>query len=313
MSQWQAPVTMAMETGDGGPWMQVDQEAASFFRLGLERTSQGKLDEALQAFESAVAKGISAMGEDDMRVTDYMAACANIMRKMGRLDESLAKNQEVMAIRQRRLPAGHVGVVGAMVEIGEVLNDMNKYKEAMDIFQKAHQEANGRLAENHPLIESLRVGRSVAELSLLKASHQGDEQLKFITTRIKIGVSPLPKPKMSDDDAEDLLGTINLLRDIHRCMGNPDPLRLSDDVWKAAMCMEDNGRLGVALNWYQEALDLRRPRLGDDHKDVIGLMLQIANVKLTMGVLDAVEERRKAVDATRGEEMEDMAKLLDVD
>lgn len=82
----------------------------------------------------------------DTDATDYASSLEDLAAAIvaqQRHADALPLHQEVLAVREKVYPKGHLNIVSSLINIGDVLADLNRCKEALALYERAQQSADG--------------------------------------------------------------------------------------------------------------------------------------------------------------------------
>jgi tetratricopeptide (TPR) repeat protein len=104
--------------------------ASTYLNLGAVYSSRDRHDDAGKLFAKAARILTAAMGPEHAHVLMARANMAETLRLQGHLEEAIAEQRDILAIRERTLRADHPEVAKASMGLGYMLVDVKRYPEA---------------------------------------------------------------------------------------------------------------------------------------------------------------------------------------
>jgi eukaryotic-like serine/threonine-protein kinase len=136
---------------------------------GRALAAAGRLDEAVEWLERAVADAAGVFGEDGMGVGFYSEALAEAQLDRGRVAEALRHSERALAIvTAHARPDSYAAAVALRVR-GEVLLAARQAEAALPLLAQARAAFEGALGPSHDVTQSARLLRALA------LAHAGDE------------------------------------------------------------------------------------------------------------------------------------------
>ncbi len=139
--------------------------ASPLHNLALSLQRQGRLDEAREAAQQAIALK-RAEGRNQASIANTLAVLANIERERGLLDEALQHSQESLTLREGIYGRNNVLIASGLRTHAEVLLARGDAEEAEALYREALalHEANGSLETIRAAEIQLGLGRLLMEL-----------------------------------------------------------------------------------------------------------------------------------------------------
>ena len=120
--------------------------------LGAVLGQQGRIDEAVEFQEKALAIGRRVLGDDDADLGAYMSNLANTYGDLGRHEDALAMKESVLEFRRRVLPPNHPDIGSSMASLANIFSDLGRHDEALAMQESALEFRRRVLPPNHPNI-----------------------------------------------------------------------------------------------------------------------------------------------------------------
>ena len=229
----------------------------AFHGLGILFRDQGKLEEAKEMYERALAGKEGALGADHTSTLDTVNNLGILYRHQGKLKEAEAMYQRALAGKERTLGADHTSTLDTVSNLGILYRYQGRLKEAGEMYYRALVGYEKRLGQDH--ISTLD---TVNNLGLLYSAQgklrEAEEMLQRALTGYEIALG---------SDHTFTLGTINNLGNLCRDLGK----------------FEDAEKL------YQRALAGKENTLGPDHFSTQGIATNLGNLYRDLGKLSEAE------------------------
>eukprot|EP00729_Bicosta_minor_P033119 gene33119-biopygen28718 len=148
---------------------------------------QGKLADAMEMFQKALAITIKALGPDHSSVGTTYNNMAIVLKNQGKLDEAMEMYQKALAIRIKALGPDHSSVGTTYNNMAIVLKNQGKLDEAMENNQKALAITIKALGPDHS-----SVGTTYNNMAnVLKSQGKLDEAMEMYQKDLAITIKAL--------------------------------------------------------------------------------------------------------------------------
>eukprot|EP00729_Bicosta_minor_P020191 gene20191-biopygen3532 len=279
---------------------------STYNNMAIVLEKQGKLDEAMEMYQKALAITIKALGPNHSSVGGTYNNMAVVLESQGKLDEAMEMYQKALAITIKALGPDHSDVGATYNNMASVLESQGKLDEAMEMYQKALAIRIKALGPDHS-----SVGDTYNNMaSVLKRQGKLDEAMEMFQKALAIRIKAL------GPDHSDVGGTYNNMAVVLESQGKldeamemyqkalaikikalgPDHSSVGDTYNNMAVVLKSQGNLDEAMEMYQKALAIKIKALGPDHSDVGQTYNNMAIVLQSQGQLDeAMEMYQKAL------------------
>ena len=125
----------------------------AFHGLGDLYSDQGKLQEAEEMYERALAGKEKALGLDHMSTLDTVNNLGNLYKDQGKLKEAEEMYQRALTGYEKALGPDHASTLNTVNNFGNLYSDQGKLNEAEEMYQRAlaaREKALGSYHETHP-------------------------------------------------------------------------------------------------------------------------------------------------------------------
>lgn len=154
--------------------------AASLNNLGNVLEEKGYLDDAIEHLTNARSVLIAAVGETHPLVAVPATGLGRILMTQDRYQEAEPHLREALAIREQRLPPGHVDRIEVMAMLAACLTELNQFDEAETLLVDAHD----LLEEHHLEAEEELWGRTLENLVRLYEQKQDPESIERFESQL---------------------------------------------------------------------------------------------------------------------------------
>jgi eukaryotic-like serine/threonine-protein kinase len=218
------------------------------YHAGLALEDSGRLDEARQAFDRALAMRIKLLGPEHLSVGQSYKALGGLVDMMGRTEEALELFRRAEAIFEKTLPPDHQQRASALSSIAIQLDQLERPDEALPLHLRA--------------------------IAILEKKPKGHEiALSFALTAL--GVSYEGQGRYQDA----LAAHRRALALKEQVLGR-DHVVLTYTLNPMATAALKKGDLAQASSLARRALAIVEPRLGRDHPEVAGPLFSLAEIAL---------------------------------
>ncbi|KAJ5642325.1 hypothetical protein N7490_006325 [Penicillium lividum] len=280
----------------------VDKNSISgaFNGLGNLYSDQGKLKEAEEMYQRALAGNEKALGPDHISTLDTVNNLGNLYSDQGKLKEAEEMYQRALAGREKALGPDHTSTLDTVNNLGNLYSDQGKLKEAEEMYQRALAGKEKALGPDH--ISTLKtvnnLGNLYSDQGKLKEAEEmyqralagyekalGPDHTSTQNTVNNLGILYKNQGKMKD--AEEMYQ--RALAGYEKALG-PDHTSTLDTVNNLGNLYSDQGKLKEAEEMYQRALAGNEKALGPDHISTLDTVNNLGNLYSDQGKLKEAEE-----------------------
>ena len=294
--------------------------ASTLFNMAFLHQTRNRLDKALKCLEEALKIR-------QLRLPDSEKV-ALTHEKIGTLAKAIGKSKKAEisfeeALRIRRLIHGdeHEAVATVLHEMGDLMDDLGEYDEAMNNYVDALNIRRKRLGNHedvaatlysmgftlHNQDQSQRALQCFEEALHIRKIRLGDEAKEVGDTLNMMGFLQAKRGEL--DSALTLLWDALRIRKTHK-----DDVKVSETLKNIGNVHREKQEHELAVECYEECLRIRRSELGDDHEKVADALIAIGNVRSDMENIDdamrAYQEALKIRTLVHGENDERVAAVL---
>ncbi|MEM9460849.1 MAG: serine/threonine-protein kinase, partial [Myxococcota bacterium] len=287
----------------------TDEAHATYLRnLGTVALAEGKLDQARQLHEQALALVEQTHGSRHPSVATALDSLGHVTHAQGQLDQARQFHERALALQEQLRGPRHPDVANTLNNLGLVEQSKGlpakarrSYERALTIWQEA-------LGPQHPL-----VARSLGNLGNL-AITQGrlDDALHFHERALTIFERVLdpqhPDMAISLTNvgiAAILRGKLDQARDAHQrartifeaALGPQHP-NVATSLESLGHVAKARGQLAPARDYYEQALKIREQALGPQHPEVGNALNNLGGVALLQGKPDQAHRFQERALAT---------------
>ena len=213
--------------------------------------SAGRLNQAIDLFEQAVADRERVLGPDHPDTLASRNNLANAYESAGRLKQAIPLLEQVLADSERVLGPDHPYTLTSRNNLAAAYESAGRLEQAIDLFEQTLTDSKRVLGSDHPHTLTLRGNLAHAYESAGRVSE----------------AIPLFEQVLAD--SERILGP-----------DHPDTLTSRNNL---AHAYQSAGRLGEATGLYGQALTDRERVLGPDHPDTLISRGNLANAYESAG------------------------------
>ena len=262
--------------------------ASTLFNMAFLHQSRNRLDKALKCLEEALKIR-------QLRLPDSEKV-ALTHEKIGTLAKAIGKSKKAEisfeeALRIRRLIHGddHEAVATVLHEMGDLMDDLGEYDEAMNNYVDALNIRRKRLGRHEDVAATLysmgftlhnqdateRAVQCFEEALGIRKERLGEEAKEVGDTLNMMGFLQAKRGEL--DSALSLLWDALRIRKAHK-----DDVKVSETLKNIGNVHREKQEHVLAVECYEECLRIRRNELGDDHEKVADALIAIGNVKSDM-------------------------------
>lgn len=241
--------------------------------LGNEYTASGNYDAAEPLLRRALSVQRARLRPDDPALASLYNDLGLLVQDQGRLEEAVDLLRRAIAIR-RPLPRS-VDLGANLFNLAGTLGDLDRYEEAIPLYQEARDVVEQELGDDHPYMAFVSSDLAIAyselgrhDESLTEAdralhlfrSSLGDESDQ-VANALQVRGSTLRNLGRYREARRDLEASLERRR---RTLPDRDPMTAFSLTSLGALHLE-TGENAVAERYLREALAIREERLPDDH------------------------------------------------
>ncbi|KAJ5559378.1 hypothetical protein N7513_001777 [Penicillium frequentans] len=230
----------------------------AFNGLGNLYSDQGKLKEAKDMYQRALAGREKALGPDHTSTLDTVNNLGILYSEQGKLKEAEEMYQRALAGKEKALGPDHTSTLDTVNNLGLLYKDQGKLKEAEEMYQRALAGYEKALGPDHTSTLD-----TVNNLGLLYSDQGKLKEAEEMYQRALAG-----REKALGPDHKSTLDSVH-------CLGN---------------LYSDQGKLKEAEEMYQRALAGYEKALGPDHTSTLQTLNNLGNLYSDQGKLKEAEE-----------------------
>jgi tetratricopeptide (TPR) repeat protein len=294
--------------------------AGTLFNMAFVHQSHDRPKRALRCLEEALKIRQLRLPDSEKVVLTH--------EKIGTLAKAIGKSRKAEksfeeALRIRRLIHGdeHEAVAAILHEIGDLMDDLGMYDEAMYNYSEALFIRRKRLGRHEDVAATL--------CSIAFTFHNQDQPkhaLRYFEAALEM------RKVCLGVDATEVGDTLNMMGFLHAKLGELDDalallldalrirkiqkedMKISETLKNIGNVHREKQEYDLAVELYQECLRIRRQGLGDDHEKVADALIALGNVHGEMEQIDdAIREYQEALKIrtlAHGENDESVAVVL---
>ena len=294
--------------------------ASTLFNMAFLHQTRNRLDKALKCLEEALKiRQLRLPNSEKVALTH---------EKIGTLAKAIGKSKKAEisfeeALRIRRMIHGdeHEAVATVLHEMGDLMDDLGEYDEAMTNYVDALNIRRKRLGQHEDVAATLysmgftlhnqdlpeRALQCFEETLAIRKARLGDDAKEVGDTLNMMGFLQAKRGEL--DSALTLLWDALRIRKTHK-----DDVKVSETLKNIGNVHREKQEHELAVECYEEGLRIRRSELGDDHEKVADALIAIGNVRSDMENIDeamrAYKEAHKIRILVHGENDERVAAVL---
>lgn len=275
-------------------------------KLGRTLVVRGKIDEARDLLDRALAATRQSEGDDLRRVSERLNDRASVDFAAGRFDAARSMLAEVVGLR-RALLANDERAIGS-VDLATALNNLalahmqlGDAESAQPLFEEALAMRRALLPPLHP-----ELAQTLSNLGLLRQSggdlDAAERELREamqirrrafnnpahpLVAQAENNLAMLLHSRSAWDEAEALL--LASLRALEQALGDAHPLIASGETNLGNLLL-DRGRADLALPRFERAVNLRARLLPAEHPHHAYSLLGLGLARLDLDQIDAARE-----------------------
>ncbi|KAJ5975009.1 hypothetical protein N7481_008716 [Penicillium waksmanii] len=272
----------------------------AFLRLGDLYINQGKLKEAEEMFQRALAGYEKALGPDHTSTLKTVNNLGVLYKAQGKLKEAEEMFQRALVGYEKVLGPNHIHTLDIVNNLGGLCLNKGKLKEAEEIYQRALAGKEKSLGPDH--ISTLNTVNDLGGLYLnqgkLKEAEEiyqralagkekalGPDHISTLDTVNNLGVLYYDQGKLKE--AEEMYQ--RALAGKEKARG-PDHISTLNTANNLGVLYEVQGKLKDAEEMYQRALTGKEKALGPDHISTLDTVNNLGVLYKVQGKLKDAEE-----------------------
>ncbi|KAJ5712950.1 uncharacterized protein N7483_010131 [Penicillium malachiteum] len=228
------------------------------YGLGNLYSDQGKLREAEEMYQRALAGYEKAVGPDHTSTLNTVNSLGNLYFHQGKLKEAEEMYQRALTGFEKALGPDHISTLNTVNNLGSLYSDQGKLKEAEEMFQRALTGKEKALGPDHTSTLN-----TVHNLGILYFNQGKLKEAEEMYQRALTG-----KEKALGPDHTSTLDTVNNLGSLYK----------------------DQGKLKDAEKMYQRALAGKEKALGPDHTSTLDTVNNLGRLYSDQGKLKDPED-----------------------
>ncbi|KAE8390738.1 hypothetical protein BDV23DRAFT_183253 [Aspergillus alliaceus] len=250
--------------------------------MGNLYSDQGKLKEAEEMYQQALAGKEKALGPDHTSTLGTVNNLGLLYSDQGKLKEAEGMYQRALASYKKALDPDHISTLDTVNNLGNLYNNQGKLKEAENMYQQALAGKEKTLGPDH--ISTLDTVNNLGNLY----NNQG--KLKEAEKIYQRALAGYIKALALGPDHTSTLSTVNNLGNLYYNQGKlkeaeemyqqalagykkalgPDHISTLDIINNLGNLYKHQGKLKEAEDMYQQALAGKEKALGPDHISTLG-------------------------------------------
>ncbi|KAJ5899180.1 hypothetical protein N7495_003924 [Penicillium taxi] len=282
--------------------------------LGDLYSDQGKLKEAEEMYQRALAGYEKALGPDHTSTLDSVHCFGILYWNQGKLKEAEEMYQRALAGYEKALGPDHTSTLDTVNNLGALYKDQGKLKEAEEMYQRALAGREKALGPDHTsTLETVNnLGALYYSQGKLKEAEEmyqralagyekalGPDHTSTLDTVNNLGALYYSQGKLKEAEEmyqralagrEKALGpdhtsTLMTVNNLGLLYSDQDKLKEAEEMYQRAL-----GKLKEAEEMYQRALAGREKALGPDHTSTLTTVNNLGLLYKNQGKLKEAEE-----------------------
>ncbi|KAJ5904683.1 uncharacterized protein N7473_001599 [Penicillium subrubescens] len=274
--------------------------SGAFHGLGDLYSNQGKLQEAEEMYQQALAGKEKALGSDHMSTLNTVNNLGSLYSDQGKLEEAEEMYQRALAGYEKVLGPDNSSTLDIVDNIGSLYSDQGKLKEAEEMYQRALVGKEKALGSDHTSTLN-----TVNNLGLLYSDQGKSKEAEELYQRALVGYEKALGP-----DHSSTLDIVNNIGNLYSGQGKlkeaaemyrralagyekafgPDHASTLNTVNNLGSLYSGQGKLKKAEEMYQRALVGKEKALGPDHSSTLDTVNNLGNLYKYQGKLKEAEE-----------------------
>ncbi|KAJ5432895.1 uncharacterized protein N7458_012051 [Penicillium daleae] len=230
----------------------------AYYYLGDLYSDQGKLKEAEEMYQRALAGKEKGLGPDHTSTLNTVGNLGLLYSNQGKLKEAEEIYQRAMAGYEKALGPDHTSTLKTVNNLGNLYRDQGKLKEAEEMYQRALAGKEKALGPDYT-----STLKTVGNLGILYSNQGKLKEAEKMYQRALEGFEKALGP-----DHTSTLNTIDNLGNLYK----------------------DQGKLKEAEEMYRRALEGFEKALGPDHSFAVSTVNSLGNLYEDQGKLKEAEE-----------------------
>ncbi|GFF56548.1 putative Pfs, NB-ARC and TPR domain protein [Aspergillus udagawae] len=268
--------------------------------LGNLYKDQGKLKEAEEMYQQALAGYEKALGPDHTSTLDTINNLGSLYKDQGKLKEAEEMYQQALAGYEKALGPDHTSTLDAVNNLGSLYRDQGKLEKAEEMYQRALAGYKEALGPDHTSALN-----TVNNLGLLYSNQGKLKEAEEMYQQALAGYEKALGP-----DHTSTLNAVNNLGSLYRDQGKlkeaeemyqqalagyekalgPDHTSTLNTVNNLGVLYSNKGKLKEAGEMYQRALAGYNKALGPNHTSTLDAINNLGSLYRDQGKLSEAEE-----------------------
>ena len=265
---------------------------STLFNIAFLHQSNKHPEKAFKCLEQAL-KILQVRLPDSEKVALTHAKIGLLAKAMGWSKKAEISFEEALRIRRSIFGDENEAVADVLVEMGDLMDDLGEYGEAMENYVTALNIRRKLLGDHeavaanlysigytlHNQGESLRALKHLEESLAIRKARLGNNAMEVGDTLNMMGSIEAKRGKL--DHALELLSKALRIR-----KANNNDVKISETLKNIGNVQREKRQYELAVECYENCLRLRRNKLGDDHDKVADALIAIGNVQNDMNNID---------------------------
>ncbi|KAF3012740.1 hypothetical protein E8E15_004199 [Penicillium rubens] len=260
---WYELVKSGRHSSNVPDWLKKAISSGLEFKIGDLYSDQGKLKEAEEMYQRALAGKEKALGPDHTSTLRTVNNLGLLYKNQGKLKEAEAMYQRALVGQEKALGPDHTSTLDSVHCLGILYKDQGKLNEAEEMYQRALAGYEKALGPNHTSTLD-----TVNNLGVLYSDQGKLKEAEEMYQRALVG-----QVKALGSDHTSTLDTVNNLGNLYK----------------------DQGKLKEAEEMYQRALAGYEKALGSDHTSTLDTVNNLGNLYKDQGKLKEAEMYQRAL------------------
>jgi serine/threonine-protein kinase len=264
--------------------------AMSVSGLAFVRSRQGRPREAVELYREALAIRVVRLGERHPEVARGRQNLAAVLSTVGDFDEAAGELGRALEVYRGVYGDRHPSIATTLSNLGNLEARRRRDAEAVIHFRAALAMRRELLGAGHPMT-LLSQANLASLLGRMGQAAEGEAMLRDVLARAAVAG---PNAEMGISRPQTMANLANLqrlqgklteaeatARDAVALGAQPptDPLAQASTLATLATVLMDLERNAEAAELMQQAIDIRRERLGADHPDVVRITGQLEEIR----------------------------------
>jgi serine/threonine protein kinase len=305
----QSPLDLAVQRIDKEMTGEPELQARMLTMVGRTYLRMGLHTKALPLLERALALGRASFGSGHATLAQSLNDLGVLYREQGNLPAAEPLLRESLVMRRRLLGPEHKDVAVTLIELARVLTESGRVDEAEPAIRESLAIRRTVFGEEHR--ETATSKAELGRLLMQRGDLAGADP--FLRQNVATTVHMLGPDHPNSAAAKGTLAQLLLLQgdaaggeallresaEVYRRVFGPNGLEYAQSLSSLAVAEEWRGRLAEAQTLLEESLRVAEPQLGGDHPRVLGIIVNLARVRIARGDGAATESSLRAALSAR--------------